>query len=122
MGLDTDSGETSCEDFDSRKLWKILTEDSDILKESEVHVLEGFDGGVPVEDSNHSGTPKTHACTYEGCAKVFSRPWRLARHMCIHTGEVCCWSLDLAVSLTFLLIDKLLLLIKYASNHFWNFL
>jgi hypothetical protein len=107
MGLDTDSGETSCEDLDSRKLLKILTEDSDIHKESEVQVLEGLDGGVPVvqivEDSNHSGTPKTHACTYEGCAKVFSRPWRLARHMCIHTGKVCCWFLDLAVSLAFLL-------------------
>jgi hypothetical protein len=27
----------------------------------------------------------------------------LARHMCIHTGKVCCWFLDLAVSLAFLL-------------------
>jgi hypothetical protein len=94
MGLDTDSGETSNEDLDSRKLANILAEDSDIHKESEVQVLEGLVGDVLVvrivEDSNHSGTPKTHACTYEGCDKVFSRPWRLARHMCIHTGEVCC--------------------------------
>lgn len=91
MGLDTDSGETSCEDFDSRKLSKILREDSDIDRVSEVQVLEGSDGGVPtvqiLEDSDHGGTQKTHACTYEGCDKVFSRPWRLARHMCIHTGK-----------------------------------
>jgi hypothetical protein len=94
MGLDTDSGETSCEDLDSGKLSKILREDSAIDKVSEVQVLEGSDGGVPtvqiLDSSDHIGTPKTHACTYEGCDKVFSRPWRLARHMCIHTGKVCC--------------------------------
>lgn len=107
MGLDTDSGETSCEDLDSGKLSKILGEDSDIGRVLEVQVLEGSNDGVPtvqiLEASDHGGTSKTHACTYEGCDKVFSRPWRLARHMCIHTGKVCCWALELAVTLTLIL-------------------
>jgi hypothetical protein len=106
MGLDTDSGETSCEDLDLRKVPNIPAEDSDIHKVSEVQVQEGS-GGVPavqvLEDPNCSGTPKTHACTYESCNKVFSRPWRLARHMCIHTGKVYCCSLGLAVTLTLML-------------------
>lgn len=32
---------------------------------------------------------KKYVCDYENCKAEFSRPWRLASHKCIHTGEVC---------------------------------
>ena len=32
---------------------------------------------------------KRFSCTYEGCAKAYSKPSRLAEHVRSHTGDVC---------------------------------
>jgi hypothetical protein len=68
----------------------------------------------PVVQKRKNATPKTHACPYEDCDKVFSRPWMLARHMNVHKGVVCCWSLD--VALTYISLDKNLLFFEFNSN------
>jgi hypothetical protein len=126
MGLDSECGEVSFEDFDSGKLGKIIQEDSDIDRMSKMQVQQDAGDGVPVSllgnsDDNvpliqvlDDGTPKTHACPYKDCVKVFSRPWRLARHIHVHTGKVCCCSLD--VALTSIHLDKKLIIIKFDSN------
>jgi hypothetical protein len=94
MGLDSDCGETLCEDLDSGKLGEMIQEDSDMDMVLEVQIHED-----PADDS---GTSKTYACPYEDCDKAFSRPYRLAAHICFHTGKVYCWSLELAFTSIFL--------------------
>jgi hypothetical protein len=100
----------NCLKTDSGKLGKIVQEGSDIGRISKMQAKQDADDDVllielddsaddePVVQKLENGTPKTHACPYEGCDKVFSRPWRLARHIHVHTGVVCCWSLDVALT------------------------
>jgi hypothetical protein len=110
MGLDSECEEVPFEDFDVGKLGKIIQEDSNVGRMSKMQVQQDTGDGVPKSvlgdaDDNVSliqilddGTPKTHACPYEDCVKVFSRPWRLARHIHIHTGVVCCCSFDIVLT------------------------
>lgn len=104
MGFDSECGEVPFEDFDPEEIGKIEQEHSDRM--SKMQVRQDVDDDVPVvvlSDSDDNvnqvlddGTSKTHACPYEDCKKVFRRSWWLARHIQVHRGMVCCFSLDIA--------------------------
>ena len=45
-------------------------------------------GSQKLKSASSNSSLVVHVCTYEGCDKFFSRPFRLAQHIRTHTGEV----------------------------------
>ena len=53
-------------------------------------IADGDDDAFAIESLNASKSirPKRYKCTYEGCAKAYTKPSRLDEHVRSHTGEV----------------------------------
>ncbi|XP_045132152.1 transcription factor IIIA-like isoform X2 [Portunus trituberculatus] len=65
----------------------IISFSDDEKLDSESNISAETVGCQSLRSTSSSSSLVVHVCTYEGCDKFFSRPFRLAQHIRTHTGE-----------------------------------